>query len=84
MTYFLIAFEMKIGIAVAGSGLGTFIFAPLIAYFIRERGWRDTLLVLSGIVLNCAAFGALFRPLTASTRQIAPAEQSDTCTFRAY
>lgn len=67
------------GIAVAGSGLGTFIFAPLIDLFIREYGWRGTLLVLSGIVLNCAAFGALFRPLTASTRQIAPAEQSDAC-----
>lgn len=70
-----------IGIAVAGSGLGTFIFAPLIAFFIQEYGWRGTLLVLSGIVLNCAIFGALFRPLTASTRQIAPAEQSDTCSY---
>lgn len=68
----------------AGSGLGTFIFAPLIDYFIREYQWRGTLLVLSGIVLNCAAFGALFRPLTASTRQIAPAEPSDACRWHMF
>lgn len=37
--------------------------------------------MLSGVVLNCAVFGGLFRPLTASTRQIAPAEQSDTCSY---
>lgn len=69
----------KIGIAVAGSGFGTSIFAPLITFFIDYYGWRGTLWVLSGIVLNCAIFGALFRPLTAATHQIAPAEQSDAC-----
>ncbi|XP_055303521.1 monocarboxylate transporter 12-like [Sitodiplosis mosellana] len=77
-TYFEKYRSVATGIAVAGSGLGTFIFAPLIDILIQELTWRGTLLVLSGIVLNCAIFGAMFRPLKASTRQIAPAEQSDT------
>lgn len=52
----------KTGIAVAGSGCGTFIFSPFVAFLIEDIGWRKTLLVLSGIILNCALFGALFRP----------------------
>lgn len=67
------------GIAVAGSGLGTFIFAPLIDYFIKEYGWRGTLLILSGIVLNCAIFGALFRPLTPDAAQVVEVTEPTTC-----
>lgn len=82
-TYFEKLRSLATGIAVAGSGLGTFIFAPLIDLFIREYGWRGTLMVLSGIVLNCAVFGGLFRPLTAPkrTQQIAPAEPHDACKY---
>lgn len=50
----------------SGSGLGTFILAPLVAHFNQEYGWRVTLLILSGVVLNCAIFGCLFRPLQSS------------------
>lgn len=48
------------GITVAGSGLGNFMIAPLVSFLIQEYGWRGTLMVLSGIMLNCALFGALF------------------------
>lgn len=65
----IIVIDLK-GIAVAGSGLGTFIFAPLVAFFIQKLGWRNTILVLSAIVLMCAAFGSLFRPLKSSMRKI--------------
>ncbi|XP_031628934.1 monocarboxylate transporter 12-like [Contarinia nasturtii] len=68
--------SIAIGIAVAGSGLGTFIFAPLVAIFIETLGWRKTLLVLSAIVLNCALFGALFRP--PKSRPANSIEQSNT------
>lgn len=49
------------GIGVCGSGIGTFLFAPLSSYLIEQYGWREALLYQSAIVLSCAAFGALFR-----------------------
>lgn len=51
------------GIALCGSGVGTFIFAPLNSYLIKVYGWRNALLVQSAIVLLCAGFGSLYRPL---------------------
>ncbi|XP_055304033.1 monocarboxylate transporter 12-like [Sitodiplosis mosellana] len=69
--------SLATGIAVAGSGLGTSIFSPLIAFFAEAYGWRYSVLLLAAIVLNNAIFGALFRPLTASSQQTAPTEYSD-------
>lgn len=54
------------GIAVAGSGLGTFAMAPLTEYLLSEYGWRGTLLVMSGLTLNFVVFGALFREVPAT------------------
>lgn len=51
------------GIAVCGSGIGTFIFAPLTEALIKTYGWRGALLIITAITLNCIIFGALFRPL---------------------
>lgn len=51
------------GLAVCGTGIGTFIFAPLSQKLIAEYEWRGAHLILAGIVLNCAVCGAIFRPL---------------------
>lgn len=51
------------GIAMCGSGVGTFIFAPLTSVLIQNIGWRGTLVVQAGIILSCILLGALFRPL---------------------
>ncbi|CRK86208.1 CLUMA_CG000154, isoform B [Clunio marinus] len=57
--------SLATGIAVCGSGFGTFIFAPLATYLLEKfEGWRGANLVLAGIILSCAMFGALMRPLT--------------------
>lgn len=55
--------SLATGIAVCGSGLGTFIFAPFTEYLITEYGWRGALLIIAAIVLNCMILGALFRPV---------------------
>ncbi|XP_042208468.1 monocarboxylate transporter 14-like isoform X2 [Homarus americanus] len=55
------------GIAVCGSGIGTFIFAPLNNYLIAAMNWRWTLVVYAGITLSCAIFGLAFRPLQPTT-----------------
>lgn len=36
------------GIAVCGSGIGTFIFAPFSTYLIETVGWRGALLIQAG------------------------------------
>lgn len=62
-TYFEKYRSLATGIAVCGSGFGTFIFAPFTEYLIGEFGWRGATLILAGIVFNCIIFGAMFRPL---------------------
>jgi len=51
------------GIAVCGSGFGTFLLAPLVSILIQEYGWRTALLITAAIIFNCTLFSALFLPL---------------------
>ncbi|XP_077554117.1 monocarboxylate transporter 14-like isoform X1 [Haemaphysalis longicornis] len=51
------------GIAVCGSGFGTFALAPFIEWLVHVYGWQGALLCTAGMVLNCCVFGALLRPL---------------------
>lgn len=51
------------GIAVCGSGLGTFIFAPITKLLITNLGWKYAMLVCSFIILGVIIFGCLMRPL---------------------
>lgn len=51
------------GIAVCGSGIGTFVFAPLSEYLLQEMHWRNALRIIAGITLNAAVFAMLMRPL---------------------
>ncbi len=54
---------MIAGLAVAGSGIGTFLFAPFIEYLIQEYSWRGAVIILGGIMLEMVLCGAVFRPL---------------------
>lgn len=49
------------GIGASGTGLGTFIFAPLTQWLIESYGWRGATLLLAGALLNFAVCGALMR-----------------------
>ena len=51
------------GIALSGSGIGTFIFAPLSTYLIEQFGWRDALFCQSGMILLCIVCALCYRPL---------------------
>lgn len=46
-----------------GSGIGTFLFAPITTALINNLGWRTALLCQGAIVTLCAGFGLLYRPL---------------------
>ena len=51
------------GIAVCGSGVGTFIFAPFSRLLLDYFGWRGGNQILAGVILNGIVCGAVFRPL---------------------
>lgn len=51
------------GIAVCGSGIGSFVFAPLSEGLLRQYGWKGAMWILSALSLNGVVFAALFRPL---------------------
>ncbi|XP_061712871.1 uncharacterized protein LOC133521814 [Cydia pomonella] len=59
--------SLATGISVCGSGIGTFIFAPLTNVLLDEYGWRGTTLILAGFFLNMAVCGLLFRDLPWTT-----------------
>jgi len=44
---------MATGIAVCGSGFGTFLCAPFAAWLQDSYGWRGAHLIIGGLVLNC-------------------------------
>ncbi|CCD64115.1 Major facilitator superfamily (MFS) profile domain-containing protein [Caenorhabditis elegans] len=55
--------SLATGIAVAGAGVGTVLFAPINAFFINNYGWRSVFLAFLFILVLCALCGATFAPL---------------------
>ena len=58
------------GIAVCGSGIGSFVFAPLCEYLLSEYDWKGAMWIISALVLNGMIFAGLFRPLTFSDEDL--------------
>lgn len=52
--YFETKRSLATGIAVCGSGFGTFAFAPLAERLLEAYGWKGANLILAGLILNCA------------------------------
>ena len=65
--------SLATGIAVCGSGIGTFAFAPLTNALLSEYSWKGTVLIEAGILLNCILCGMVFRPLN-FPKETEPAE----------
>ena len=57
------------GITMAGSGVGSFVFPPLIAKIIDAFGWRIAMSVCACIILLCVICGALLKPLNAQVEK---------------
>lgn len=47
------------GIGASGTGIGTFVYAPLTQYLLELYGWRGTCLILAGTLLNISVCGCL-------------------------
>lgn len=59
--YFSRRKALAYGIAMSGSGIGTFVLAPVVQLLIEQFSWRGALLILGGFVLNLCVCGALMR-----------------------
>ncbi|XP_050361709.1 monocarboxylate transporter 12 [Nymphalis io] len=55
--------SLATGIAVCGSGLGTFLFAPITSALISNYGWRGAMALIGAFILNCIPLGLMFRPV---------------------
>ncbi|XP_052010244.1 monocarboxylate transporter 12-B [Xyrauchen texanus] len=62
-SYFNERKALAYGIAMSGSGIGTFILAPAVQLLIEYFSWRGALLILGGLVSHLCVCGALMRPL---------------------
>ena len=60
---------MFLGVAAAGSGIGGFIFPPLVNFLLETYSWRGAFIILGAIMLNVIICGSLFRPLVAMKLQ---------------
>uniref|UniRef100_A0A2P2HYH7 Monocarboxylate transporter 14-like n=1 Tax=Hirondellea gigas TaxID=1518452 RepID=A0A2P2HYH7_9CRUS len=63
------------GMAVCGSGIGTFVLSPIISSIVRSSGWRVVLLVNGGLILSCMIYGLAFRPLSPTTGKVIAVEE---------
>lgn len=61
------------GLAVCGSGFGTFILAPITEMLVNEFSWQGAMLILGGLILNVVFCGFIFRPLPT---EVIPSRQS--------
>ncbi|KAH0560185.1 uncharacterized protein LOC123266277 [Cotesia glomerata] len=52
---------LAMGLGACGTGIGTFVYAPLTSFWIFEYGWRGTCLLLGGTFLNLIVCGCVMR-----------------------
>ncbi|KAG5889291.1 hypothetical protein JTB14_031938 [Gonioctena quinquepunctata] len=52
---------LALGLAASGTGFGTAIYSPIATWFLREFGWRGTVLLTAGFFANLCVCGALMR-----------------------
>ncbi|XP_014822754.1 PREDICTED: monocarboxylate transporter 2-like isoform X1 [Poecilia mexicana] len=72
--YFLAKRPLANGLAMAGSPVFLCFLAPVNQYLLGHFGWRGSLLILGGMMLNCCVAGAVMRPVA---RHSAPPKEVD-------
>ncbi|KAF6032580.1 hypothetical protein EB796_009181 [Bugula neritina] len=63
------------GIAVCGTGIGTFAMAPFASFLLTHLDWINAHYVLAGLLLQGCIFSSLMRPLTGRRRK--PPKEAD-------
>lgn len=65
----------------SGSGIGTFILAPVVQLLIEHYSWRGALLILGGFVSNLCVCGALLRPIVLKEEEACPLPVDSECGY---
>ncbi|KAF7989933.1 hypothetical protein HCN44_008607 [Aphidius gifuensis] len=52
---------LAVGLGACGTGIGTFVYAPMTTFFISEYGWRGTCLLLAGTFYNLIVCGTIMK-----------------------
>lgn len=55
--------NIAFGIVTMGSGIATFVLAPLLYHFIDEYGYRGSMILMAGILSHLYVVGAVLRPV---------------------
>ncbi|KAG7325236.1 hypothetical protein KOW79_011552 [Hemibagrus wyckioides] len=79
--YFCERKSLAYGIAMSGSGIGTFVLAPVVQLLIEHYSWRGALLILGGLVANLCVCGALLRPITLKEEEAFPLPMDTECGY---
>ncbi|XP_059386692.1 monocarboxylate transporter 12-B-like isoform X1 [Carassius carassius] len=79
--YFFERKALAYGIAMSGSGIGTFILAPVVQLLIEHYSWRGALLILGGFVSNLCVCGALLRPIILKEEEACPLPVDSECEY---
>ncbi|XP_072152547.1 LOW QUALITY PROTEIN: uncharacterized protein [Bemisia tabaci] len=53
--------SLATSLGACGTGIGTFVYAPMTTFFIEEYGWRGAILLLAGTFFNLCVCGAVMR-----------------------
>lgn len=61
--YFTTKRAFATGVAVCGSGVGTFLFAPVVQAILSVTSWQNAFYILAALVLCCGGVGMLMKPL---------------------
>ena len=54
ISIYLCIIDLYLGISVCGSGVGTFVFAPLTTVLLNEYGWKGANIIFAALCLQCA------------------------------
>ncbi|XP_067933130.1 monocarboxylate transporter 12-like [Watersipora subatra] len=54
---------LALGIAMCGTGVGTFAFAPISKLLLKHYDWKGAHYILAGVIMNGVLFSALMRPV---------------------
>lgn len=53
--------NLAVGLGACGTGVGTILYAPFTNYLVSEFGWRWSVILLAGTLLNLCVCGAVMR-----------------------
>ncbi|CDW54287.1 MFS 1 domain containing protein [Trichuris trichiura] len=74
--YFETKRSLATGIAVCGSGVGSFVFPPIFTLLVENYSWQQVMLIIAGVELHCLVCAALFRAVTPEKKQVEKVEET--------